>query len=110
MLHETIRALALALPEVVEQDHHGFPSFRVRGRIFATLPDGAHLHLMLPEEAARAEVAFDPERCALFWWGQKVGALRVRLGGAEVEALHRLLVMAWRAKAPRGLLARQPPG
>ena len=31
------RALALSLPEAVEQDHHGRPSFRVGGRIFATL-------------------------------------------------------------------------
>ncbi len=32
--------MALALPESVEQDHHGMPSFRVRGRIFATLHAG----------------------------------------------------------------------
>src|SRR6201993_4314694 len=31
------RALALSLPEAVEQDHHGKPSFRVGGKIFATL-------------------------------------------------------------------------
>jgi hypothetical protein len=31
------RALALALPGAVEQDHHGSPSFRVGGKIFATL-------------------------------------------------------------------------
>jgi hypothetical protein len=30
------RELALALPEAVEQDHHGRPSFRVAGKIFAT--------------------------------------------------------------------------
>jgi hypothetical protein len=31
------RAVALSLPEAVEQDHHGRPSFRVGGKIFATL-------------------------------------------------------------------------
>ena len=31
------RRLALALPEAVEQDHHGRPAFRVGGKIFATL-------------------------------------------------------------------------
>jgi hypothetical protein len=36
------RALALALPEATEQEHHEMPSFRVRGRIFATVPDGTH--------------------------------------------------------------------
>jgi len=37
-----VRQLALALPEVVEQDHHGRPSFRVAGRILATLWDHEH--------------------------------------------------------------------
>ena len=41
------RQLALALPEAVEQDHHGFPSFRVAGRIFATLPSPDRLRAML---------------------------------------------------------------
>ena len=31
------RSLALGLPETIEQDHHGRPSFRVAGKIFATL-------------------------------------------------------------------------
>jgi hypothetical protein len=31
------RFLALSLPEAVELDHHGRPSFRVGGKIFATL-------------------------------------------------------------------------
>ena len=34
---DDIRRLALALPEAIESDHHGMPSFRVKGRIFATL-------------------------------------------------------------------------
>src|SRR5690349_7953723 len=42
-----VRKLALALPEAVEQDHFGRPSFRVRGRIFATLPDSEHLNVMI---------------------------------------------------------------
>jgi len=37
VLPEEARALALSLPEAVEQDHHGRPSFRVDGKIFATL-------------------------------------------------------------------------
>ena len=32
-----IRVIALALPESVEADHHGFPSFRVAGKIFSSL-------------------------------------------------------------------------
>ncbi|MGQ0639872.1 MAG: MmcQ/YjbR family DNA-binding protein [Gemmatimonadaceae bacterium] len=37
MTADTFRALALSLPDVVEQAHMGHPDFRVEGRIFATL-------------------------------------------------------------------------
>ena len=46
---EQARRLALALPEAVEQDHHGRPSFRVGGKIFATLWDEEHMNVMLDE-------------------------------------------------------------
>lgn len=48
---EEARQLALALPEAVEQDHHGRPSFRVGGKIFATLWDAEHMNVMLDEGA-----------------------------------------------------------
>ncbi|MDP9379136.1 MAG: hypothetical protein M3Q29_03130 [Chloroflexota bacterium] len=35
----------------LEQAHHGKPSFRVRRRIFATLPDDGHLNVMIEEYA-----------------------------------------------------------
>jgi hypothetical protein len=43
------RSLALSLPEAVEQDHHGAPSFRVGGKIFATLWSEQRLNVMLDE-------------------------------------------------------------
>ena len=41
MTEEDARRLALALPDTVEQDHHGRPSFRVAGKIIATIWDRA---------------------------------------------------------------------
>jgi hypothetical protein len=46
---EEARRLALELPDAVEQDHHGRPSFRVSGRIFATLWDEHHMNVMVDE-------------------------------------------------------------
>lgn len=43
------RSLALSLPDAVEQDHLGRPSFRVGGRIFATLWSEQRLNVMLDE-------------------------------------------------------------
>jgi predicted DNA-binding protein (MmcQ/YjbR family) len=48
---DDIRRLALTLPEAVEADHHGMPSFRVRGKIFSTI------HVAQP----RMMVKLDPE-------------------------------------------------
>lgn len=57
MVTDTLaRQLALALPEAVEQDHHGFPSFRVAGRIFATLPSPDRLRAMLDEHGIRSRL------------------------------------------------------
>jgi len=37
MTASDFRQLALALPEAAEAAHMGYPDFRVRGKIFATL-------------------------------------------------------------------------
>jgi hypothetical protein len=98
------RELALALPEAVEQDHHGLPSFRVRGKIFATVPDDGHLRVMVDEGEIRACVAQDPAAFAEFWWGRKLSCVVVDLGVVEREQLGELLADAWRRKAPRTLV------
>ena len=53
-------AFALSLPEAAQQDHHGIPSFRVRGKIFATVPDDDHLRVMVDEGEIRAAAAENP--------------------------------------------------
>jgi hypothetical protein len=65
---EQARALALALAGAVEQDHHGRPSFRVDGRIFATLWDAQHMNVMLDEHGILTAVQDDPGACAERWW------------------------------------------
>jgi len=96
---DRIRALALALPLAVEQDHHGFPSFRVKGKIFATMPDAARLHVMLPE--AQIDAALAPKIAALeeLWWGKRRCGVRVDPGRASVKLVETLLKQAWTAKA-----------
>jgi hypothetical protein len=97
------RALALALPEAVEQDHHGVPSFRVRGKIFATLPDDEHVRVMVDEPEIRACVAEDPETFAEMWWGKRLACVVVDLRRADPGQVRELLAEAWLRKAPRTL-------
>ncbi len=93
--------LALALPDAAERDHHGRPSFRVRGRIFATLWDEQHMNVMLDEPGIRTAVQDRPEICEEVWWGKRLAAVRVDLGIAEKAVLRELLEDAWEGKRRR---------
>jgi hypothetical protein len=102
--NEQARRLALALPEAVEQDHHGRPSFRVGGKIFATLWDEEHMNVMLDEGGILTAIHEDPGTCEEVWWGKKLAAVRVRLPLVQSKALAQLLTEAWELRAPKRLL------
>lgn len=99
-----VRELALGLPEVLEQDHHGRPSFRVAGRIFATLWDQEHVNVMLDEAGIHTAVEAQPRACEEFWWGARLRAVQVDLALAEEQLIEELLADAWEQKAPKQLL------
>lgn len=97
------RELALALPEATEQDHHGRPSFRVNGKIFATLWDPDHMNVMLDEPGILTAVQAHPDWCALVHWGRRLAAVRVTLAGAGKDELAELLRDGWERRAPARL-------
>ena len=97
------RRLALSLPETVEQDHHGRPSFRVAGRIFATLWDQEHMNVMLDESGILTAVQAHPDACAEVMWGKRLAAVRVTLPAVDAALLAELLADAWEGKAPARL-------
>ena len=98
------RLLALSLPEAVEQDHHGKPSFRVGGKIFATLWTDERMNVMLDEGGVRTAVEATPDVCEEVWWGKRLAAVAVELPRAERGRLRELLTDAWEHKAPWRLL------
>ena len=100
---DDIRRLALALPEAVEADHHGMPSFRVRGKIFSTI------HVAQP----RMMVKLDPEDQRNLteahpgmiepvpgYWGRK-GSTFVWYEKADEALIAMLLQMAYVGVAPK---------
>ena len=105
---ERARRLALALPEAVELDHHGRPSFRVAGKIFATLWDACHMSVMVDHDGILTAVQDRPEVCEEVWWGKRLAAVRVTLDEADETFLAALLADAWEPKAPARL--RRPAG
>jgi hypothetical protein len=101
---DDVRGLALALPETIEQDHHGRPSFRVQGKIFATLWSDAALNVMCGDELIRAAVSTAPAICSPRYWGRRLSAVEVDLTVADAELVRDLLAAAWSRRAPRRLL------
>ncbi len=98
------RTLALSLPEAVEMDHHGRPSFRVGGKIFATLWNEQRMNVMLDEGGIRTAVERLPDACEEVWWGKRLTAVGVTLPLIDPESLSELLADAWEGKASRRLL------
>lgn len=98
------RALALALPEAVEQDHHGRPSFRVGGKIFAALWSEARMNVMLDEGGILTAVEASPDACEKIWWGKRLAAVGVTLDRTDRDLLRDLLTDAWEQKAPKRLV------
>lgn len=95
------RRLALALPDVVERDHHGRPSFRIGGKIFATIWDERTMNVMIDEAGIRIAVAEHPDWCTERYWGERLAAVAVHLPLAPERRLHELLADAWERKAGR---------
>jgi len=103
---EDVRALARLLPEVYEGAHSGNPDFRVGGRIFATLwTEEERVVLKLSPEDQAQLVEAEPDLVTPLpgAWGRR-GWTNLDLWDAGEELLRDLLLRAWRATAPRGLV------
>jgi hypothetical protein len=98
------RTLALSLPEAVELDHHGRPSFRIGGKIFATLWNKGRMNVMLDEGGILTAVGTAPDVCEKVWWGKRLAAVGVTLARTDQEFLSELLADAWEQKAPKRLV------
>ena len=104
MKASTVRKHALSLPEATEQPHFDYTSFRVRGKIFATMPpDEKHLHVFVAEEQRKAFLAMSLPWIAELPWGKKIVGLRISLSEADPAVVKQLLGFAWQNKAPKGL-------
>lgn len=99
------RRFALSLPEVTEQPHFEKSSFRVRGKIFATVPvGGKHLHVFVDDAEQERMASIAPKAYEKLWWGKKIVGLRVRLPLAKSQDVKDLLRSAWERKAPKSLV------
>ena len=103
---ERVRRFALSLPEVTEEPHFEMSSFRVRGKIFVTVPpDGDRLHVFVDEPEVDVCAAENPAAFGPLRWGQRIRGLRVDLAAAPAGRVQELIEDAWRRKAPKRVVA-----
>ena len=100
-----VRKHALSLPEAAEAPHFDYASFRVRGKIFVTVPPGGEfVHVFAPEPQREAAIAMHPEFIEKLTWGAKVVGVRITLAKASAGVVKDLVTAAWKHKAPKSLL------
>ncbi|MGZ9721102.1 MmcQ/YjbR family DNA-binding protein [Rhizobium miluonense] len=104
MTDEDLIALALSLPEAAENSHFGTRDFRVRGKIFMTLPDPHFCVLKLMPDQQQMALTTMPEHVAPVpgGWGLK-GSTRLFHHRADIDAIRVLLRRAWRNAAPKSM-------
>ncbi len=106
MKFTTVRSFALKLLEVTEEPHHHFGSFRVRGKIFVTVPpEQTHIHVFVSEQQRELALVVHADIAEKLLWGGKVVGLKVSLERASAADVKQLVRQAWAHKAPKDLLA-----
>ncbi|MGJ5830976.1 MmcQ/YjbR family DNA-binding protein [Streptomyces ossamyceticus] len=107
---EDVRRVALSLPDTTEKVAWNMPTFRVAGKMFATLPeDETSIAVRCPKEERDELVLAEPEK---FWIADHEAGfawVRVRLSVLEDEPeLRDILADSWRQAAPSRLLDTYP--
>lgn len=107
MTQDDVRRIALSLPEAAEAAHMGHPDFRVRGKIFASLPsDGARAVVKLQPLEQEMLTQAEPRVFSAIkgGWGRR-GWTNVHLNETDEPALKSALFTAWRNVAPKRLVS-----
>jgi hypothetical protein len=97
---DAVRQFALSLPNATEEPHFHFTSFRINGKIFATMPPSNDLlHVFAPEEDREAAIAAYPKVCETLHWGKRVVGVKIDLGQANRSLVEDLLRAAYDSKS-----------
>lgn len=108
---ESVRKHAMSLPAVTEEPHHHYASFRVRGKIFATIPPEEDVaHVFVGEEVREPALALYPGFIQKLQWAGKVVGLRITLASAKAGVVKSLLDKAYETRVQKetGLKVSRP--
>ena len=103
---ETVRRLALALPEMEEGTAYGTPAFRVRKKFLGRLKeDGETLVIRIGFDERDILMAANPETYYITDHYLGYPAVLVRLATVDPDDLRDLLEQSWREVAPKKVVA-----
>jgi|SRR5436190_23367163 len=102
---ETVRELALGLPDVEEATSYGTPAFKVRRKLVARLREEGVLVVRIDVSDKEFLVASQPATYFTTPHYDGYPAVLVRLSEIGRDELGRLLEAAWRYSAPARLVA-----
>jgi hypothetical protein len=102
---EDFRAFALSLPESVELETWGHPTFRVRDKIFATLGnEGETAGVKTTKLEQTALVGAEPGVFSIPAYVGRYGWVNIKLDRVDADHARELIEEAWRQTAPKRLV------
>jgi hypothetical protein len=107
---EDVRRIALSLPEATEKVAWSMPTFRVAGKMFATLPEQeTSIAVRCPKEERDELVLAEPGKFWIAGHEAQFAWVRVRLAALDdADELRDILTDSWRQAAPPRLLEAHP--
>ncbi|MEX1104493.1 MAG: MmcQ/YjbR family DNA-binding protein [Dehalococcoidia bacterium] len=106
---EEYREIALSLPEVIEENHYGSPSFKVGKTFLSRLrEDGENVVLPMPLDERDFWIEQEPHLFHVTEHYRKWSGVLVRLAQVEPERLEDLLLNAWLKVAKPAVRKRHP--
>ncbi|MFT4183673.1 MAG: MmcQ/YjbR family DNA-binding protein [Rhizobium sp.] len=105
MTDDELIAFALSLPDATESSHFGNRDFRVRGKIYLTLPNPDFCVVKLTPDQQQMALATTPDHVLAVpgGWGAR-GWTRLSHSGADEATICALVRQAWRNVAPRSIV------
>ena len=102
MTLDQVRHFAMSLPDVTEEPHFDYTSFRIGGKMVATAPPGGEfLHIFLDEEERTSSLERYPDFLEELYWGKRAIGVRVLLSAARAEVIRKLIETAYAAKSAK---------
>src|SRR6202011_4387347 len=101
---ETVRELALALPEVEESTSYGTPAFKVRRKMFVRLREEGVVVVMIDVADKEFLIRTRPDTYFTLPHYDGYPAVLVRLAAVGQDEMRDLVAAAWRFVAPHGLV------